>query len=74
MPKQTEFTLLPPRLLPLTPEREQTAVRLLAELLLDEVAKRRGGVSGGASDGVSDGGSGVVVPFPVGRVRARKAA
>lgn len=74
MPKQIEFTLLPPRLLPLSPEREQAAVRLLAELLLDELAKRRGGVSGGASDGVSGGGSGVVVPFPTRRVKARKAA
>ena len=64
MSKQTEFVLLAPRLLPLSPEREHAAVRLLTELLLDEVGKRRGGVSGSGSGGVSDGGSGVVVPFP----------
>lgn len=74
MPKQTEFVLLPPRLLPLSPEREQVAVRLLTELLLDELARRRGGVTGGASDGVSDGPCGVVVPFPRRRVKAREAA
>jgi hypothetical protein len=38
MPKQTEFRLLPPRFVPLSPEREQAAVRLLTELLLDELA------------------------------------
>jgi hypothetical protein len=74
MPKQTEFVLLPPRLLPLSPEREQAAVRLLTELLLDEAAKRRDGVSGGASGGVSDSAFGVVVAFPQRRVKARKAA
>lgn len=65
---------MPPRFLPLSLEREQAAVRLLTELLLDEVAKRRAGVSGSASDSVSGGGSGVVVPFPERRVKARKAA
>jgi len=74
MPKRIEFRLLPPRLLPLTPEREHAAVRVLTELLLDEVAKRRAGVSGSASGGVSGGGFGGVVPFPERRVKARKAA
>jgi hypothetical protein len=70
MPKQVELRLLPPRLLPLTPEREQAAVRLLTELLLDEVARRQAD----ASSGIADSGSGVVVRFPVRRVKARKAA
>lgn len=74
MPKQNEFRLLPPRLLPLTPEREQAAVRLLTELLLAEVAKRGAGVSGSASESGSGSGSGVVVPFPKRRVKARRAA
>ena len=74
MSKQTEFVLLPPRLLPLPLEREQAAVRLLSELLLAEAGKNGGGVSDGASDSGSDGASGVVVPFPVRCVRARKAA
>ena len=33
---------MPPRLLPLSLERKQAAVRLLTELLLDEVAKQLG--------------------------------
>ena len=74
MPKPTEFVLLPPHLLPLTPEREEAAVRLLTELLLDEVAKRRPGVSGSASNDVSGGVSGVVVPFPERPAKPRKAA
>ena len=41
MAKQVELELLSPRLLPLTPEREQAAVRLLTELLLGEVVKRQ---------------------------------
>ena len=69
MSKHVELKLLTPRLLPLTPEREQAAVRLLTELLLDEIAKRQD-----ASVGIADSGSGVVVPFPVRRVKARKAA
>lgn len=74
MPKQTELRLLPPRLLPLTPERGQVVVRLLSELLLAEAARRLGSVFGSASDGVSGGASGVVVPFPEKRVKVRKAA
>jgi len=70
MPKQVELRLLPPRMLPLTPEREQAAVRLLTELLLDEVARPHAD----ASVGITDRGSRVVVPFPVRREKARKAA
>lgn len=66
--------MLPPCLLPLTLEREQVAVRLLCELLLAEVGKRRAGVFGGASGGVCGGASGVVVPFRSRRGKARKAA
>jgi len=69
MRTQTELTLSRPQLLPLSPEREQAAIRLLAELVLDELAKRR---SRGSDK--SGGGSGVVVPFPTGRARTRKAA
>lgn len=57
-------------MLPLTPEREQAAVRLLTELLLDEVARPHAD----ASVGITDRGSRVVVPFPVRREKARKAA
>jgi hypothetical protein len=74
MPKQTEFVLLRPRLLPLTAERRQVAVRLLTELLLVEAAKRRAGVSGSASAGVTGSGSGIVVSLPTKRGKARKAA
>ncbi len=68
MPKHVELKLLPPQLLPLTPERERRAVRLLTELLLDEAARRETDASGGVSGGDS------VVPFPVRREKARKAA
>jgi len=74
MSKSIEFRLLPPKLLLLSPERELAAVRLLTELLLDEVARRRGDISGGDSDGALDDGFAVVVPFPEGREEARKAA
>ena len=74
MPKQNELRLLPPRFLPLTRERERAAVRLLTDLLLDEVVKRRAGVSGSVLGGVSGGGSGGVVAFPERRVKAREAA
>ena len=74
MSKQTESVLLPPRLLPLTPERQRRAVRLLRELLLAEAGRKGVGVSDSASDSGSGGASAVVVPFPVRRVRARNAA
>jgi hypothetical protein len=74
MPKTLEFTLLPPKLLPLTPERERAAVRALTELLLDGVAEGRPGVLGSGSDGALGGGSGVVVAFRVSGEKARKAA
>ena len=69
MRTQTELRLLSPRLLPLSPERERAAAHLLAELLLDELAKRR---SRGSDK--TGGGSGVVFPFPTERARTRKAA
>jgi hypothetical protein len=56
--KKGALTLLPPGRVPLAPELEREAVALLAELLLDAAAKRRGrgsvldGVSGGAIGGV----------------------
>jgi hypothetical protein len=72
--KTTDPRLLAPQPAPLTPAQEREAVALLAELLLDAVAKRRGLHSVGAFDSVSDGAIGRVVPFPEKRGNAREAA
>ncbi len=72
MSKSIEFRLLPPTRLPLSPERERRAVRLLTELLLAEVAGRRGAVSGGDFGGASEDGF-VVASFPGRRAKAGKA-
>jgi hypothetical protein len=72
MSQSIEFRLLPPTLLPLSPERERRAVRLLTELLLAEVTGRRGGVSGGDFGGTSEDGF-VVASFPGRREKVRKA-
>ena len=50
------------------------AVSLLAEMLLDVVAKRGTGRSGGVIDGASDGAIGSVIPFPQEREKGREAA
>lgn len=47
---------------------------LLAELLIDAAAKRRGLRSGGVVDGASGGAIGSVIPFPEKRRRGREAA
>lgn len=54
--KTSEIGLLAPQRAPLTPAQEREALALLAELLLEGAAKRRGLRSAGALDGVSDGG------------------
>lgn len=72
--KSREFRLLPPRQALLSAEQEREAVSLLAELLLDAVAKRRGLRSGGVIDGASGGASGSVIPFPEKRRKGREAA
>jgi hypothetical protein len=64
---------LEPRLARLSEEQRREAVALLADLLLD-AARRRARVFGSGSDGVIDGVSGVVVPFPVRRGKARRCA
>jgi hypothetical protein len=64
-----EIRLLPPRRVPLSAAQYDTAVSLLAELLLDVAAKRRQGRSGGVIDGASNSGMGSVVPF---RQKSRK--
>ena len=69
-----EIRLLPPRRVPLSAAQYDEAVSLLAELLLDVVAKRRAGRSGGVIDGASDGVIGSVVPFPPERGKGREAA
>lgn len=56
--------MLPPRRVPLSAEQHAQAGDLLAELLLDAVAKRRAVHSGGVIGGALDGVSGSVVPFP----------
>lgn len=66
--------LLPARRTRLRAAQEREAVALLAELLLDAAAKRRGVRSGGVIDGVSGGVIGSVVPFPEKRGKAREAA
>jgi len=65
--------LLEPRFARLSDEQRREAVALLADLLLD-AARTRAGVSGGASASVMDGVSGVVVPFPRRRGKARRCA
>ena len=72
--KTTEIRLVAPRQVPLSAEQEREAVSLLAELLLDAAAKRRGLLSGGVIDGASDGAIGGVIPFPENRRKGREAA
>ena len=72
--KTSEVGLLAPRRVPLTAAQEREAVALLAELLLDVAAKRRGLHSAGAFDSASDGAIGSVVQFPERRAKAREAA
>jgi hypothetical protein len=64
---------LEPRFARLSVEQRREAVALLADLLLD-AARKRAGVSDGASAGVIDGASGIVVPFPDRRGKARRCA
>jgi hypothetical protein len=72
--KTSEIKLLPPRRVPLSAAQYDAAVSLLAELLLDVVAKRREGRSVGVIDGASGSGMGSVVPFPQNRRTGRDAA
>jgi hypothetical protein len=72
--KTTEIRLLPPRLVPLSAERERDAVAVLAELLLGVAVKGRGGVSGSVLDGGSGGAIGGVGSLPASAGKARKAA
>jgi hypothetical protein len=72
--KSTEIRLLPPRRVALSPTQEQEAVSLLAELLAEAAAKRRGLLSGGALDGASGGAIGSVIALPETRRKAREAA
>lgn len=65
---------MPPRRVPLSAEQHAQAVDLLAELLLDAAAKRRGVRSTGVIDGVSGGVIGSVVPFPEKRRKGRDVA
>jgi hypothetical protein len=66
--KRDEIRLLPPRLLPLSSQRRQAAVRLLSELVLEETLRER------PVDGSSADGGGGVVPFPARLSTARSAA
>lgn len=66
--------MLPPRRVPLTAAQYEEMVSLLAELLLDVVAKRRAGRSGGVIDGASDGAIGSVIPLTQKRRKGREAA
>ena len=72
--KRGEIRLLPPRRVPLSAAQYDEAVSLLAELLLDVAAKRRGVRSGGVIGGVSDGAFGSVIPLPRRRRKGREAA
>lgn len=72
--KTDEIRLLAPRQVPLRGEQAREAVSLLADLVLDAVAKRRGLSSGGVIGGASDGASGGVIPFPQKRRKGREAA
>jgi len=76
MSKKTtsEIRLLTPQRAPLTPAQEREAVTLLAELLLDLTAKRRGLHSVGVLDSASDGAIGSVVRFREEAGKARDAA
>jgi hypothetical protein len=56
--KKVEFTLLPPRLVPLSAEQEEEAVRLLADLLLDVARKRKAEHSRPAGDAGGGGSTG----------------
>jgi hypothetical protein len=69
-----EIGLLPPERAPLASEHEREAAALLANLLLDVAAKRRGVRSAGVFGGVSGGAIGSVIPFPEKRTKAREAA
>jgi hypothetical protein len=69
-----EIRLLSPRRVPLSAAQYDEAVTLLAELLLDVAAKRRGVRSGGVIDSASDGGLGSVIPLPQKRRKGREAA
>jgi hypothetical protein len=71
---KSEIKLLPPRRVPLIPAQEREAVALLAELLLDAAAQRRGLHSAGAFDGASDCAIGSVVQLLDLRGKAREAA
>ncbi len=72
--EKSEIRLLAPRRVPLTAAQEREAVALLAELLLDAAAKRRGLHSVGALDSASGGVIDSVVPFPQMCGKAREAA
>jgi hypothetical protein len=72
--KTCEIKLLPPRRVPLSAAQYDEAVSLLAELLLDVAAKRRGVRSGGIMDSASDSGLGSVIPFAQTRPNGREAA
>jgi len=72
--KSNEVRLLPPRRVPLSAEQHAQAIDLLAELLLDAAAKRRGVRSGGVIDGALESVSASVVPFPEKRRKGREAA
>jgi hypothetical protein len=72
--RTSEIGLLTPQWAPLTPAQEREAVALLAELLLDVTAKRRGLHSVGVLGSASDGAIGSVVRFPEEAGKARDAA
>ncbi|HEX5246429.1 MAG TPA: hypothetical protein VFW41_04795 [Gaiellaceae bacterium] len=65
---------MPPRRVPLSAAQYDEVVSLLAELLLDVVAKRREGRSVGAMDSAFGSGMGSVVPFPQKQRKGRDAA
>ena len=60
--------------MPLSAAQYEEAVSLLAELLLDVAAKRRGIRSGGAITSASGSGIGSVIPLPHTRRKGREAA
>jgi hypothetical protein len=72
--EKSEFRLLSPRRVPLAPDLEREAVALLAELLLDAAAKRRGRASCGVMDSVFGGAIGGVVASGEQAGKAREAA
>lgn len=69
-----EIGLCAPRRVPLSATHEREAVALLAGLLLDVAAKRRGLRSGGVLGGASVGVTGSVIPLPAKREERREAA